>query len=162
MLGILSEFFKFKVVEKTRLGRACVATDGISEGEIICKMGGPLISLKDFFEKYEMNGCTPLQIDRDHYIDLVEPYICFNHSCDPNAGIRNDGILFALKKIRKGEEINYDYSTTSDDPIWRMECDCKKKICRKKIGDFQTIPHERKQFFYKKNAVTNHIKTTYY
>lgn len=162
MQGILPLFFKFKVIDGTRLGRACIATKPLIMGEIICKMTGPRIDLKHFFEKYEMDDCTPLQVDEDGYIDLIEPYVCFNHSCSPNAGIRNNGILFALKDIKEGEEIMYDYSTTVDDVIWRMDCLCGESNCRKVIGDFQSIPHEQKDFYFKNNALTAYIKRTFY
>lgn len=154
--------FKFEVVAGTKLGRACIATGPIKSDEIICKMAGPLISLRDFFDKYEVNECTPLQIGGDKYIDLIEPYVCFNHSCRPNAGIRNDGILFALQEIKVGEEIMYDYSTTVDDPIWHMNCLCGASECRGIIADFQSVPHERKEFYKNRNAVTSHIKKIYY
>jgi uncharacterized protein len=162
MQGILSLFFKFKVVDGTRLGRACVALNLIKKGEIICKMTGPKIDLKHFFEKYEINDCTPLQISESDYIDLIEPYVCFNHSCNPNAGLRNNGVLFALRDIKEGEEIMYDYSTTVDDIIWKMDCLCKQPGCRKVIGDFQSIPHQQKEFYLKNNALTEYIKKTYY
>lgn len=162
MKGILSNCFHFKIVEGTRLGRACFATEKISKGEIICKFAGPVISLREFFDKYDIDDGNPLQISDDLYIDLVEPYVCFNHSCNPNAGIRNDGILFALQDISSGEEISYDYSTTIDDVTWQMECLCQSSNCRKHIGDFQSIPHERKEFYRKSGALTAHLLKTYY
>ena len=103
MHNILSSFYKFKVVSGTPLGRACLATGNIVKNEIICKMSGPRITLKEFSEKYELDDCTPLQVEKDQFIDLLEPYVCFNHSCNPNAGLRNDGILFALHEIKEGE-----------------------------------------------------------
>ncbi len=162
MLGILPLFYKFSVVENTPLGKANFAKEDISKSEIICKFAGPKIDLKQFFEKYETDGCNVLQIEEDLFIDVIEPYVYFNHSCNPNAGIRNDGILFALKDIKQGEEICFDYSTTADDVIWRMECKCNSKNCRKIIGDFQTIPHEQKEFYLTNNALPNYIKKIYY
>lgn len=163
MMGILAECYKFNVVEGTQLGKACVARESIEEGEIICKMSGSIITLRDFIEKYaDINECNPLQIGKDQFIDLLEPYCCFNHSCDPNAGLRNDGILFAIRKIDIGQEIMYDYSTSVDDVLWSMDCKCHSQICRFKIGDFQSIPHERKNFYLENNALTSHIKSTYY
>lgn len=162
MHGILPKFWKFKVVENTPLGRAIFSTETIQEGEIICKFLGPIINLRQFFEKYEPDGCNVLQIGYDEYIDVIEPYVLFNHSCNPNAGVRNAGILFALKNIEKGEEITFDYSTTVDDVIWSMECKCNQAGCRKTIGDFQTLPHERKEYFYKKKAMIKHLINVYY
>lgn len=162
MQGILPQFYKFKVTEESKFGRGIVALSEIEEGEIICKVTGPIMTLKQFFEKYETNGCNVLQIGEDEYIDTNEPYLFFNHSCNPNAGVRNKGIIFALKKINKNEEITFDYSTTCDDVIWSMPCSCGEKDCRKIIGDFQTIPHLRKQYYLEKNALISHIKSLYY
>lgn len=162
MLGILPQFHKFLVVDGTPLGKAVIAKEDIAENEIICKFAGPRINLKQFFEKYDANGCNVLQIDDDTFMDVIEPYVYFNHSCSPNAGMRNNGILFALDKIKKGEEISFDYSTTADDVIWSMECRCEAKNCRKIIGDFQSIPHERKEYYLGKNALLGFIKRIYY
>lgn len=125
-------------------------------------MTGPEINLREFFDKYEIVECNPLQISSDTFIDLIEPYNCFNHSCNPNAGIRNNGILFALRDINLGDEIMYDYSTTVDDVIWNMECACLEKNCRKIIGDFQSLPHVQKEFYLQLGALSSHIKNTYY
>ncbi len=162
MQDILLKMYKFQVVPNTPLGSANVARSKILKGEIICKMTGPIISLKEFSEKYDINGCNPLQIGNDEFIDLLEPYVFFNHSCNPNAGLRNDGILFALNAINEGEEITYDYSTSVDDLWWQMDCKCNSNNCRGIIGDFQTIPHVQKEFYLLNGALTNYIKHLYY
>lgn len=154
--------YKFEVKTGTPLGRACVSIAEIRCDEIICKMAGPRITLIEFSEKYELDNGNPLQIGTDRYIDLIEPFVCFNHSCSPNAGIRNDGILFAIKDIMPGEEIQYDYSTTVDDSWWKMECRCGAKQCRRLIQDFQSIPHAQKEYYLSKNAISRHLKSVYY
>lgn len=158
----MPNFFKFKVVTGTPLGRACVATKKIKKGEIICKFIGPIINTKQAIDKHGFDNCIPLQIGADEFIDLIEPYVCFNHSCKPNAGIRNNGILFALETIQPGQKIEYDYSTTVDDVLWSMDCRCLNKGCRKKIADFQSISHEQKQRYLALNALTAYIKQTFY
>lgn len=159
MLGM--SFYKFEVIMDSPFGRGIVAKEKIVAGEIICKMTGPVMTLNDICMKYSLNETNPMQIDKNAYMDLLEPYVIFNHSCDPNAGIKNDGVLFALKDIKVDEEIFYDYSTTSDDLLWSMECMCGAKNCRKIVSDFQSIPHERKEYYLSKNAVTSHIKRIY-
>lgn len=162
MLGVLPQFYKFTVQTEHKFGRALIANLPIIETEIICKMAGPLITLKEFFDKYEWNYCNPLQVGADLYIDLIEPYVLINHSCDPNTGVRNNGILFALRDIPAGEELTFDYSTSVDDVTWTMECQCQSPKCRKIIGDFQSIPHAQKEFYFNKNALTAYIKSLYY
>lgn len=60
----------------------------------------------------------------------------FNHSCDPNAGIKGQILLVARRKIRAGEEICFDYETaeigkSDGTPFY---CNCGSKSCRKKIN----------------------------
>lgn len=63
-----------------------------------------------------------------------------NHSCEPNAGIfkqRNRLYLKAIKQIKSGQEIVFDYSTIiGDDDIWTMKCQCGTGSCRKRIKNF--------------------------
>jgi hypothetical protein len=162
MFGLLP-YHKFEVRLDSPFGKGNFATADILEGEILCKMTGPIMSTRDHIEKYgSLQFSHPLQIAKDSYFDLIEPYVFFNHSCNPNAGIRNNGVVFALRPIIKGAEIFYDYSTTSDEIAWQMECECKEMNCRKIITDFLSIPHIQKQYYLEKNALTEHIRSVYY
>lgn len=161
----LFKFYKFETRNSTHFGKGNFATKKIVKGEIICRFAGPEVSLKQYFEKYGFNsdsGCNVIQIATDKYIDICEPCVFFNHSCDPNAGVRNEGVLFAIKDILPGEEIFFDYSTTADDYIFEMDCKCGSQICRKLITDFQAVPHDRKEFYLTENALTSHIRKVYY
>jgi hypothetical protein len=61
-----------------------------------------------------------------------------NHSCEPNceAVTRRRRIwIHALRDIRSGEELTYDYNLTGDDENQEAEadqypCDCKTRSCR--------------------------------
>ncbi len=68
------------------------------------------------------------------------PFQYLNHSCEPNAAIVGRKTLVAMRNIKKGEEITIDYSMTDADPIWFMDCDCKSKVCRKKITSIHSVP----------------------
>ena len=63
-------------------------------------------------EKNEDHGMVYLfELDKKYDIDgdvswNTAKYI--NHSCDPNAGIRNNRDIVAMKPIREGEEIVID------------------------------------------------------
>mgnify|MGYP001572637729 CR=1 FL=1 len=67
-----------------------------------------------------------------------------NHSCDPNIGIKGRVTFVALKNIKKGEEVAFDYSTTEDDMLWHLpfKCMCVSKNCRSKIRSIQFLPHK--------------------
>ncbi len=63
-----------------------------------------------------------------------------NHTCDPNCFIRErQGRIFihALRNIRPGEELSYDYHLETDDDVPRTKeieaeapCYCGAKNCR--------------------------------
>ncbi|MBT3866075.1 SET domain-containing protein-lysine N-methyltransferase [Candidatus Woesearchaeota archaeon] len=64
-----------------------------------------------------------------------------NHSCEPNAeSLNEDGHIWieAVKDIKKGEEITYDYCLTTDD-YKDHPCRCGAKSCKKYI----TIPKKK-------------------
>ena len=70
-----------------------------------------------------------------------------NHSCSPNAGLRSNRILVALRNIGCGEEICYDYSTTMSEGRWTMQCRCGHLNCRSTVGDFHDLPTPRQQHY---------------
>ncbi|MGB0035620.1 MAG: SET domain-containing protein-lysine N-methyltransferase [Candidatus Acidiferrales bacterium] len=54
-----------------------------------------------------------------------------NHSCEPNLGgrvIRERLLLFSLRKIRRGEELSWDYRLSNRGP--RVKCRCGSSKCR--------------------------------
>lgn len=62
-----------------------------------------------------------------------------NHSCSPNAGLRGQLSLVALRPITAGEEICYDYVMTDSDyfgkSVFQMDCLCGSPDCRKRVSD---------------------------
>jgi hypothetical protein len=92
-------------------------------GENILAIVGPII---DFAETKRRGPqeCMAIQIGPDRYIDTQPPGVFVNHSCEPNAGIRQNQNLVALRKIRRGQEIRYDYSTTMEEDSFAMQCLC--------------------------------------
>ncbi|MEK6807756.1 MAG: SET domain-containing protein-lysine N-methyltransferase [Nanoarchaeota archaeon] len=73
------------------------------------------------------------------YIYLENPGRLVNHSCNPNAGIKDDKLLIAIKNIRKNEQILSDYSTTMDEDYFTMQCECDEPNCRKIVKDFKYL-----------------------
>lgn len=78
-----------------------------------------------------------------------------NHSCNPNCGISGNAIV-SMKDIKKGEEVNFDYSMTLASNDWRMECTCKAANCRKIIGCFYDLPEKLKKSYLAYSS--NHIR----
>jgi uncharacterized protein len=56
----------------------------------------------------------------------------YNHSCDPNTGYRGDDWIVALREIREGEQVVYDYgfTETQDSNHYGLQCKCGAAKCR--------------------------------
>ena len=76
-------------VGKSDVGLGVFANRGIGRGETILKFWGPII---DFAETKRRGPkeCMAIQIGENYYIDTQPPGVFVNHSCEPNAGIRDD------------------------------------------------------------------------
>lgn len=61
----------------------------------------------------------------------IEWYL--NHSCEGNIGFDNLGDFVAIKKIKAGEELSYDYGLVESNPKFRMSCTCGSSRCREFI-----------------------------
>lgn len=79
----------------------------------------------------------------DKIVVMQSPEKFINHSCDPNVyvktenGVRN---IYAMRDIKKGYEIAYDYSINGDNE-GTFECHCGSKNCRKVYqGNFFKLP----------------------
>jgi uncharacterized protein len=128
-------------VDKSPLGVGVFAGRDFFEGELLFRFSGPIITLGQAVDKGEAEG-NVLQIAPATYIDLEPPGVYANHSCEPNAGLRDLVSGFALRPIARGEEIFYDYSTTMSEQRWTMRCLCGTPSCRAVIGDFHDLPPE--------------------
>lgn len=120
------------------VGRGVFAEEPISAGAEILRFTGPLLTLNEV-RSHGPLAANALQIDIDRYLYLDEPGRLINHSCAPNAGVRDDIRLVALRDIPAGEELRFDYSTTVSDG-WTMSCRCGTVECRGLVVAFQLLP----------------------
>lgn len=147
-------------VKECEFGKGLFAARDFQPGEVILQMKGPLIGTQQALDKGEKQS-DPLQIGDDTYIDLQNPGRCANHSCDPNAGVRPDLSLVAMKPIGVGEEIRWDYSTTMGDGLWEIECHCGSKNCRGRIQDFCSLTPTRQEFYRSLDVVQEYLNETF-
>lgn len=134
-------------------GFGLFAKGRIAEGELLCITVGQLLTPEEV-KKFPMPYHT-FQIELGIQmapIDLTSLAGIFttNHSCEPNAAIRNGASLVALYDIQPDEEICYDYATTDcslHDVTVSMECQCGSLACRKTITDRDwTRPEIQKRY----------------
>lgn len=73
----------------------------------------------------------------------------FNHSCNPNCGIRlNAGgghDFIAIRDIAQNEEVTFDYAMRN----YRIDhfpgrCNCGERLCRGSITGWRDLPQKRK------------------
>ena len=144
---------KSLIIRKNKFGVGVYATRTYKKGEIIHVLNGKAHTPKTLYyhkSNFRKGIVDPLQIGTDKYLKLNELSRFFNHSCAPNAGIKNRSTLFALRNIRAGEELTFDYSTTIDEAFW---CKCGSKKCRGIIYDFFALPNKDKMYYYNQNAL---------
>lgn len=161
------KIFDNYTVGENHLGKAVYAARDYKKGGVIVMFEGEIISRKDLPK--DLSGHLTGQNDRYTQIsptkymgpsNAIDDYI--NHSCDPNAGLAfaDFGVLMvAIKPIKKGEEITWDYSTTINDS-WTMKCDCRTKKCRKIIGKFSKLPLTLRKKYLKLDILPPHIAKT--
>lgn len=81
-----------------------------------------------------------IKLDRKLVVDPAFPFSHINHCCEANAGILDKGIFVAIKSIKKGEEVTFDYAIQEDDARWFMKCTCGAKNCRGYVRSVHFIP----------------------
>ena len=131
-------------VREVRLGASLelgsFATVDIPAGAHIWSVTGPILSRDEIVERVragiERSSDAPLQVDTDRFMDQEEPAVCFAHACDPNASLRGERELVALRPIRAGEAITYDDSLTipaSNPWVMAFVCACGSAACRRSV-----------------------------
>lgn len=125
-------------------GRGLYSKRDIDAGEMVIEYAGQVIRsvLTDKRERfYESRGigCYMFRIDEDQVVDATthgNAARFINHSCDPNCYSKviavfgqKHIIIYALRKIHKGEELTYDYKFPKEDV--KIPCSCGARRCRK-------------------------------
>jgi uncharacterized protein len=126
-------------IRQSRFGKGLFAKKDIAPETIVCKVTGKELNFQQTLLLAEKESHS-LQIDFDKYILCDPPFLYSNHSCNPNCGVTRNLELFALKKLNKGEELCWDYSTSMLERHWTMKCFCGEKNCRHVVTDFDLLP----------------------
>jgi len=134
------------IIKYTKLlGKGLFASEDIKKGEVVADFSDGKI--------YDAEKCSDLpkkfadyaiQFEEHKWIDTPSNGRYLNHSCEPNCGVRGEFQIVAMRNIKKGEKLTFDYEMTEDSD-WKMECLCGSKLCRKIIGDHRNIPEEIKK-----------------
>ena len=127
-------------------GKGVFALQDIAEGETVIEYVGEIISWDEAQDRHPHDPNDPnhtfyFHVNEDRVIDALyggNSSRWINHSCDPNceADEENDRIFIkAIRNIKAGEELNYDYGLIIDEPYTKKlkaeyPCWCGSANCR--------------------------------
>jgi len=148
-------------------GKGVFALKDFKKDEFILYIDGKIIETNNpsSLQKNIQNHYFPIGQNgkKRKYVLPKSPWKYLNHSCNPNAGIKNNRNIIAMKQIKKGEEIVFDYAMNNHKNVidkWKMKCNCGSKNCRKIISTFDVLDNKTKKKYI--NYVIDCIKKQYF
>ena len=149
------------IVRSSQIHAAGVyTTTAIKEGQHVVEYTGPRITKEQGDELYEDRDVTYLfGTDDGMIIDGHGVAAFINHCCDPNCETDEiDGKIWiiALRDIKAGEELTYDYNLYDGDEDDPSLCFCGAKDCRGSMYSEEELERRtkvaKKQAAKRKNA----------
>ena len=130
---------KLYKVKKSKIDNQGVySSTNIKAGTIVIYYKGKLITKKETERNpkydndkaiYLFNLNSRYDLDGDFEYNTAR---LINHSCNPNCEVNGVGLklwIFALRNIKKGEELTYDYGFGFDQDYKDYVCKCGSKNC---------------------------------
>ena len=130
---------KLYKIKKSKIDKnGLYASCNIKKGTKIIEYKGKIISVKrsetdpKFDNKkaiYLFNINKRFDLDGDFKFNIAR---LINHSCDPNCEVFGEGLkvwVYAMKDIRKGDELSYDYGFSYDENFKQFPCNCRSENC---------------------------------
>src|SRR5262245_17224006 len=117
-------------------GRGLFARRSISKGEIVAIKGGHVLDRAALRRARRHIAASYIQIEDDFFVgafragEVRRNKLFINHSCAPNVGIRGQLTFVALRRVRAGEELTYDWAMEEDAAV-TIFCNCGAARCRK-------------------------------
>ena len=143
---------------KTRIGpspiegRGLFARRRIRRGEIVAIKGGHVYDARTLARLKGRIAASYIQIADGFFLgartrtEVRDNKMFINHSCAPNVGIRGQIVFVALRDIRAGEELTYDWAMEENGRD-RTRCRCGARRCRRVLtgGDWK-IPRLQRRY----------------
>ena len=131
-------------IGKSKLhGKGLLVSRNIKKGEVVFIIKGKKVNfLINNKKQAKIAGLNWVGVGKNEWIDPINHCVFFNHSCNPNSAIKGRVVVVAIRNIKKGEEITFDYSLNEADIFWHIKCHCGSKNCRKVIKSIQFLPQE--------------------
>ena len=128
----------YKVKKSNIDNRGLYAAKNIKAGMKIIYYKGKIITKKETERNpkydndkaiYLFNLNSRYDLDGDFSYNTAR---LINHSCNPNCEVAGKGLklwIFALRNIKKGEELSYDYGFGFDENYKDFICKCRSNNC---------------------------------
>ena len=126
-------------IKKSKIDKnGLYANCDIKKGTKIIEYKGKIISTKKSAEDpkfdngkaiYLFNINKRLDLDGDFKFNTAR---LINHSCNPNCEVFGTGLkiwVYAMKNIKKGDELSYDYGFSFDEDYKQFPCRCGSSNC---------------------------------
>ena len=149
-------------IKKSKIDKnGLYANCDIQKGTKIIEYKGKIISVKKSAQDpkfdngkaiYLFNINRRFDLDGDFKFNTAR---LINHSCSPNCEVLGEGLkiwIYAIKNIKKGDELSYDYGYAFDKDDYKDHvCKCSSKFC---IGYIISSDHWPKLLKYlEKNVI---------
>ena len=128
----------YKVKKSNIDNRGLYANRDIKNGTKIIEYKGKIVTKKKVEEDskfdndkaiYLFNLNKKYDLDGDFKFNTAR---LINHSCNPNCEVAGTGLkvwVYAIRDIKKGEELTCDYGFGYDSDYKQFPCKCKSKNC---------------------------------
>ena len=132
------KLYRIKKSNIDRKGRGLYAAKDIKEGTRIIDYIGKIITKKQTEESEKFDNAKPIylfnlnkkyDLDGDFKFNIAR---LINHSCNPNCEVAGTGLkvwVYAIRDIKEGEELSYDYGFGYDEYYKDFPCRCGSKNC---------------------------------
>ena len=130
---------KLYKIKKSKIDKnGLYASCDIKKGTRIIEYKGKIITSKESETNPKFDNCKAIylfninkrfDLDGDYKFNTAR---LINHSCDPNCEVFGKGMkiwIFAMKNIKKNEELSYDYGFSFDEDYKNFPCRCKSDNC---------------------------------
>ena len=130
---------KLYKIKKSKIDKnGLYANCNIKRGTKIIEYKGKLVTVKNSEKDPKFDNSKAIYlfgINKKYDLDgnfSFNTARLINHSCEPNCEVFGEGLkvwIFAMRNIKKGEELSYDYGFSFDQDYKNYPCNCGSKNC---------------------------------
>jgi hypothetical protein len=116
---------------------------------------GEHIATFNITEYCEPAWCT-IQVSKDKHVNIVEPLLYMNHSCNPSVNIdTSKGLVISNRDLSEGDAVTYFYPSTEWKLAQPFDCWCGSQKCLKTVSGAigLNVKSLRKEYFFNQHIL---------